>query len=289
MSRGRAWPAPAKINRFLHVTGRRADGFHTLETLFQFITLADELRFGITHDGRVERRGGSPEIAPETDLAVRAARLLRQRTGCRRGAHIEVTKRIPAGGGLGGGSSDAATALVALNRLWGIHLETDDLAVLALELGADVPVFVRGTTAWAEGVGERLTPAEPDTPWLALVNPGVAVATAAVFNDPELTRNTPRTTIRGLDAGATGNDCEAVVRKRYPEVARALDWLTQFAPARMTGTGGCVFAAMPSAAAARAVVRRLPECWRGWAVRGLNRSPLLECLADSDHWGVAKR
>lgn len=286
------WPAPAKINRFLHITGRRPDGFHTLQTLFQFITLADELRFEITGNARIERVNAVPGVPPEADLTVRAARLLQRRAGCCRGVRIQVTKRIPAGGGLGGGSSDAATALVALNHLWGTGLDADELATLALELGADVPVFVRGSAAWAGGVGERLTPAQPDTPWFALVDPGVPVSTAAVFNDPELTRNTPRTTIRGLDAGAAGNDCESVVRKRYPEVSRALDWLTEFAPARMTGTGGCVFAVMASEAAAQAAVRRLPERWRGWAVRGVNRSPLLECMAGrcaTDHWGVAKR
>ncbi len=273
------WPAPAKINRFLHVTGRRADGYHTLQTLFQFISLADDIHITPTADARIERVAGAAAIAPEADLVVRAARALQAGTGSRSGARIAVSKRIPVGGGLGGGSSDAATTLVALNALWRTGLDTAALARIGLELGADVPVFIGGQAAWAEGIGELLTPVTPDTPWFVLVDPGVAVATATVFAAPELTRNTPHTTIRRLDEGPFRNDCEAVVTARYPEVARALDWLAGFAPARLTGTGGCVLAAVPTRAAAEAAVAAVPPGWRAWAVRGRNRSPLLDRLA----------
>ena len=273
------WPAPAKLNLFLHITGRRADGYHELQTLFQFLTFGDWLYFDLQPTGGVHLAGCPAGVAPAQDNDVRAARLLQKATATRAGATIYNTKRLPVGGGLGGGSSDAATTLVVLNRLWKLGLDTDALAALGLELGADVPVFVRGQAAWAEGVGEILTPVTPPEVWFLVVVPPVSVSTADIFSDVELTRDTPRKKIPDLLAGGGRNDCEAVVRHRYPEVAAALDWLGAFSPARMTGTGGCVFAAFDSEAAAQAVADRLPEHLSGFVARGVNRSPLLAAMA----------
>ncbi|MCB1734108.1 MAG: 4-(cytidine 5'-diphospho)-2-C-methyl-D-erythritol kinase [Gammaproteobacteria bacterium] len=274
------WPAPAKINLFLHIVGRRPDGFHLLQTVFQFVDWCDWLSFEVNDSGAVTRRGGLAHVPEDADLTVRAARLLQAETGCRKGVQIAIDKRLPEGGGLGGGSSDAATVLVALNRLWDLELGVDRLAELGLSLGADVPVFVRGHAAWAEGVGECLTPVEPETPWYALVVPEIKVNTGRVFQDPELTRNTPLTTIRALlDGGSAGighNDCETVVRQRYPEVDAAFTHLARFAPPRMTGTGATVFAAFSSRESAQAAISDLPKTWQGRVARGLNRSPLMD-------------
>jgi 4-diphosphocytidyl-2-C-methyl-D-erythritol kinase len=269
-----SWPAPGKLNLFLHVVGRRPDGYHLLQTAFQFIDLCDELRFWARPPGVIERVGDVPGVAAADDLTIRAARWMAERAPSEAGVAIEVHKVLPMQGGVGGGSSDAATTLVALNELWGLGYSIDRLAEGALRLGADVPVFVRQRAAWAEGVGERLTPAEfPEAVYL-LVQPAAAVATAEVFKAPELTRDSPVITIRGFLRAGGRNDCEPVVRRRYPAVAEALDWVGQFAAARLTGTGSCVFAVMPDAEAAQAALARLPGGWRGWVVRGLNRSPL---------------
>jgi 4-diphosphocytidyl-2-C-methyl-D-erythritol kinase len=276
LGRPEAWPAPGKLNLFLHVVGRRDDGYHLLQTAFQFIDLADEIRFFRRPDGVIERLGDVPGVAPEADLTVRAARRLASRAAVGLpGVAIEVTKRLPMQGGVGGGSSDAATILVALNELWGLGLDDDELAGLGLELGADVPVFVRGRAAWAEGVGEQLTAVDfPEHVYL-LVRPDATVSTADVFKAPELTRDSPATTIQGFLMAGGRNDCEPVVRKRFPAVAEALDWLGRIAPARLTGTGSCVYAAMPDEAGARAALNQLPARWSGYVVRGMNRSPLV--------------
>ena len=272
------WPAPAKLNLFLHVTGRRPDGYHELQTLFQLIDLSDTVSLSVTDDGRIERPAGPAGVDPDSDLTVRAARALQAAMGCRAGASIRISKRIPMGGGLGGGSSDAATVLLALNHLWGCGLPVDELARLGLPLGADVPVFVRGSSAWAEGVGEQLVPVELPERWYVVIHPGVAVPTRDVFQSPELTRNTPVITIRAFfgPEGSSGsrNDCEPVVRARYPEVADALSWLGNFAPARLTGTGSCIFAAFASAMDAERVAARAPDRWRAFVARGLNVSPV---------------
>jgi 4-diphosphocytidyl-2-C-methyl-D-erythritol kinase len=279
------WPAPAKLNLFLHVTGRRPDGYHELQTLFQLIDLSDTVSLSVTDDGRIERPAGPAGVDPDSDLTVRAAKALQAATGCRAGASIRIAKRIPMGGGLGGGSSDAATVLLALNHLWGCRLPVDELARLGLPLGADVPVFVRGSSAWAEGVGERLVPVELPERWYVVIHPGVAVPTRDVFQSPELTRNTPVITIRaffGPDGGSgSRNDCEPVVRARYPEVADALSWLGNFAPARLTGTGSCIFAAFGSAIDAERVAARAPDRWRSYVARGLNESPVHALLRAS--------
>jgi 4-diphosphocytidyl-2-C-methyl-D-erythritol kinase len=276
-----AWPAPAKLNLCLHIVGRRADGYHLLQSAMQFIDLADELRFYRRPPGQIERVAGPADIPSDQDLAVRAARLLAAHIGSDAGVGIELRKRIPVQGGLGGGSSDAATVLVALNRLWDSTLNVDALAELGLQLGADVPFFVRGQAAWVEGVGERLTPAEfPESVYL-VVKPAAAVSTAEIFQAPELTRNSPITTIRAFLAEGGRNDCEATVRSRYPDVAEALDWLGKVSNPRLTGTGACVFAAMPDGAAAAAVRSTLPARWTGFVTRGSNRSPLLDRLAQA--------
>ena len=272
------WPAPAKLNLFLHITGRRADGYHELQTLFQIVDLCDTVAITVRDDGIVERPVGPSGVAADDDLVVRAARSLQARTGSPLGATLRVLKRIPMGGGLGGGSSDAATTLLALNRLWGCGLEVDELALLGVKLGADVPVFVHGSSAWAEGVGETLTPVELPERWFAIIHPGVGVATGDVFQAPELTRNSPIITIRALFESDWRNDCEGVVRQRYAEVADALDWLSQYGAARLTGTGSCVFADFASAIEAERVAARVPDRWKSFVARGLNFSPLLEQL-----------
>lgn len=276
-----AWPAPAKLNLFLHVLGRRPDGYHELQTAFQLLDLVDELEFRVRDDGLVRRLDGPPEVPAENDLVVRAARLLRERTGAGQGVDLTVRKRIPLQAGLGGGSSDAATTLVALNELWGTGLDEDGLAALGLELGADVPVFVRGRSAWAEGIGERLTPLALPPRWFAIVRPATAVPTGDIFQAVELTRNTPPITIRSYLRSGGGNDCEAVVVARYPEVRQALEWLGRRGAARLTGTGSCVFAAFEGRDEAVAALAGLPASWRGYVARGLDVSPL---AARRDAW-----
>jgi 4-diphosphocytidyl-2-C-methyl-D-erythritol kinase len=275
------WPAPAKLNLFLHVTGRFPDGYHQLQTLFQLLDRCDRIGLGIRGDGRIERGAGPPGVAPEQDLAVRAARALQRHAGVTLGADIEVIKHIPAGGGLGGGSSDAATVLLGLNELWDTGLGLDELATLGLSLGADVPVFVKGASAWGEGRGERLQPIELPQRWFLVIHPGVAVSTAEIFQAAELTRNSPIITIRAFAEGGAVNVCEPVVRTRYPEVAQALDWLNgqtdangASISARMTGTGACLFASFERAVDAERIAARVPDRWKSFVVRGLNRSPL---------------
>lgn len=272
------WPAPAKLNLFLHINGRRADGYHDLQTVFQLLDWGDEIGIEVTDDPHIERIEGPAAIDPAADLAVRAALALQRATGARQGARIRVRKRVPVGGGLGGGSSDAATVLRVLNRLWGTSLAPAELASLGLALGSDVPIFVHGSSAWAEGRGEKLTPLELPEAWYLVVHPGVAVATAEIFQAPELTRNSPIITIRALSPGQTRNDCEPVVRSRYPAVAAALDWMGARATARLSGTGSCVFASFASAADAERVAARVPDEWSARVARGLNRSPLLAAL-----------
>ena len=273
---GRYWPAPAKLNLFLHVLGRRDDGYHRLQTAFQFLDHGDALAFEQRRDGAVRRPEGMAGLPESDDLAVRAALLLREAAGIKKGVSIRVRKRIPAGGGLGGGSSDAATTFVALNHLWKSDLSTDELARLGLSLGSDIPVFVRGRAAFADGIGEQLQATDWDCPWYLVVDPGCAVSTAEIFAAPELTRNTPETTISGFLSTGGRNDFEPVVRRRYPPVAEALDWLASYGPARMTGTGGCCFIGFDSEVMAQAVLQQLPAAWTGFVARGLNRSPLLD-------------
>ena len=269
------WPAPAKLNLFLHIIGRRDDGYHLLQTVFQFLDFGDRLRFTPRTDGRVQRLNALPGVRPEQDLVVRAARLLQQACDSAQGVDIEVDKRLPMGGGLGGGSSDAATTLVALNHLWQCGLDQMVLARLGLQLGADVPVFIQGQAAWAEGIGEQLMPVELPESWFVVLCPPITVSTAEVFSAPQLRRDCPPITIRDFLAGGdVANVCEPLVRARYPEVDAALRDLDAFAPARMTGTGACVFAAFEEEAVARQAYEALANKWPGFVARGMNTSPL---------------
>lgn len=269
-----SFPAPAKLNLMLRVVGRRADGYHLLQTVFRFIDHGDTLAFSVRRDGAIARVNEVEGVPAESDLCVRAARRLQAAAGVALGVDIELTKRLPLGGGLGGGSSDAATTLLALNRLWGLDLPRTRLLELALELGADVPVFVFGDNALAEGVGERLQPVALPPAWYVVLTPPVAVATAAVFAHPELKRDSKTIRIQSFSAGPAGNDLEPLVCREYPEVGRHLEWLRQFGPAMMTGSGGCVFASFATESDAREVLGRLPADMRGFAARGLERHPL---------------
>ncbi len=279
-----AWPAPAKLNLFLHITGRRADGYHLLQTVFQLLDWGDTVHLRTRVDGIIERSTDLPGVDPHNDLCIRAARLLRATTGCQMGVDIRVDKRIPIGGGLGGGSSDAATVLTALNALWQTQLSPDQLAALGIQLGADVPVFVCGQSAWAEGIGEQLTPVDLPVRSFVILDPRTSVPTAPLFQAPELTRNTPPATIggylSGLNAGTfvATNAFAPVVRARYPQVAAAMDWLGQFGAARLSGSGGCVFAALDTPEQAEAIVAACPAPFRAWRANGVNRSPLLAAL-----------
>lgn len=274
-----ALPAPAKLNLMLHVLGRRADGYHELQTLFQFLDHGDELTFTVRTDGDIRLTPEVHGVDHDNNLVVRAARLLQRHSGCELGADIELTKRLPMGGGLGGGSSDAATTLLGLDHLWQTRLGEDRLADIGLSLGADVPVFVRGHAAFAEGVGERLQPVELSEPWFLVIAPQVSVSTAEIFSDPELTRNTPAITVRSLLAGGGHNDCQPVVEKRYPEVRNALSLLNNFVPARMTGTGACVFGSFPNKGEADRVCRQLPADLPAFVAQGRNISMLHRKLA----------
>ncbi len=270
----RHWPAPAKLNLMLHITGRRQDDYHLLQTVFQFIDFSDSLDFSIRDDDVISRQSDWQVVAEADDLIVHAAKLLQQLSACNLGADINLQKRLPTGGGLGGGSSDAATTLVALNYLWGLELSIEQLAEIGLQLGADVPVFVHGKAAWAEGVGERLTAIEPEESWYLVLRPDCSVSTKEVFNLSDLTRNTPAIRIRDFLEDGGHNDCESVVRNLYPQVAEALDWLAQFAVARMTGTGSCIFAGFDKQQQAESVHEKLPQGWEGFVAKGLNNSPL---------------
>ncbi|WP_275287137.1 4-(cytidine 5'-diphospho)-2-C-methyl-D-erythritol kinase [Halomonas elongata] len=274
-------PAPAKLNRMLHIIGRRDDGYHALQTLFQFLGHGDTLTLAPRADGEIRLDADLTGVSTDDNLILRAARRLKEASGTRSGAHITLDKRLPLGGGLGGGSSDAATTLLGLNRLWSLGLSLERLAALGLELGADVPVFVRGHAAWGEGIGEHLTPVELDTPWFVVVHPGVGISTPSIFGASELTRDTPPITMaRALQGGASSwrNDCEPTVRALYPEVARALDWLGERAPSMLTGTGACIFARLEREEDAEALLAEIPERWHAFKAPGRNRSPLHDAL-----------
>lgn len=266
--------APAKLNLMLQITGQREDGYHLLETVFQFIDLCDRIELSDDPQGGIERLPGNSPVAVETDIMLTAAKLLQARSGVRRGVRIAIEKRIPIGGGLGGGSSDAATCLLGLNQLWQLGLGLDELAAIGLELGADVPVFVRGVAAWATGVGERLQGIELEEPVYLVVDPKIAVSSGEIFAARELTRSCDPITIRAFLRGAGANVCEPVVRARYPQVGAAIDWLQDYAPTRMSGTGGCVFAAFDSLAQAEEVKSRVPEPWAAYVAPGMNRNPV---------------
>ena len=274
------WPSPAKLNLFLYINGRTENGYHELQTLFQFVDHGDELTIQANDSGEITI---SPEIegVPLKDnLIWKAATALQRFANCSYGAHIDLHKILPMGGGIGGGSSNAATALVALNYLWQTNLSDDELAEIGLALGADVPVFVRGFSAFAEGVGEKLSPAHPDEKWYLVVRPNVSIATADIFGHPDLTRNTPKRDLETLLNTPSVNDCEKIVRMLYPEVDKQLSWLLQYAPSRLTGTGSCVFAEFSSKSEAETILAQLSDKVSAFVAQGRNVSPLKETLAE---------
>ncbi len=274
------WPSPAKLNLFLYITGQRSDGYHDLQTLFQFLDYGDTIGIKPRTDGVIRLLTPVAGVPDEENLIVRAARLLMQAATERdclpagSGADLCVEKRLPMGGGLGGGSSNAATVMVALNQLWGCGLSEDELAALGLRLGADVPVFVRGHAAFAEGVGDMLTPVDPPQKWYLVMHPGVSIPTPVIFNDPELPRNTPKRSINTLLNCEFSNDCEVIARKRFRKVDAALSWLLEYAPSRLTGTGACVFAEFDTESFARQVLEQAPDWLNGFVAQGVNLSPL---------------
>ncbi|HDM8204035.1 4-(cytidine 5'-diphospho)-2-C-methyl-D-erythritol kinase [Vibrio harveyi] len=274
------WPSPAKLNLFLYINGRTENGYHELQTLFQFVDHGDELTIQANESGEITI---SPEIEGvplQDNLIWKAATALQRYAKCSYGAHIDLHKILPMGGGIGGGSSNAATTLVALNYLWQTHLSDDELAEIGLALGADVPVFVRGFAAFAEGVGEKLSPAHPDEKWYLVVRPNVSIATADIFGHPDLTRNTPKRDLETLLNTPSVNDCEKIVRMLYPEVDKQLSWLLQYAPSRLTGTGSCVFAEFSSKSEAETILAQLSDKVSAFVAQGRNISPLKETLAE---------
>ena len=274
------WPAPAKLNLMLRILNRRPDGYHNLQTVFQFMQQADSLDFRVRSDGQVRRVNALPGVVEADDLTVRAALLLQTTTGSVFGADIRLEKQLPFGAGLGGGSSDAATVLVALNQLWGCGLSRVELAALGMQLGADVPVFVQGKAAWAEGIGERLQPLDLPEPYYLVLIPACQISTAKIFSNQQLTRDSSAITIRDFMTGSHENHCLPVVLKHFPPVAEAFAWLQQTAQARLTGTGACVFAEFSDLATAQDVLERIPAQCRGFVTQGLNQSPLYQCVED---------
>jgi 4-diphosphocytidyl-2-C-methyl-D-erythritol kinase len=270
------WPAPAKLNLFLHITRQREDGYHELQTLFQFLDYGDSLQFAIRDDGEIKRSTSIEAVTQSSDLTLRAAKSLQDFSKCSLGVEIEMKKRLPIGAGLGGGSSDAATTLIALNELWNLRISMEELAEIGLKLGADVPVFIRGFCAWAEGIGEQLTPVDLPETWYLVITPSVTVPTAALFAASELTRDARPITIRDYFAGAAINVFQDVVKQRYPEVGQVLDWVAaQGLAGQMTGTGSSIFAALSDEAAAQKIKRRVPQQWRVFIAKGINESPLI--------------
>ena len=267
-------PAPAKLNLMLHILGRRPDGYHELQTIFQFLDYGDELSFALREDGEVRLQTEIADVPHDSNLIVKAARALKEQSDCELGVDIWLKKVLPMGGGIGGGSSDAATTLLGLNHLWQLGWDEDRLAALGLKLGADVPVFVRGHAAFAEGVGEILTPVDPEEPWYVVLVPQVSVSTAEIFSDPLLTRDTPPIKVRPVPKGNSRNDCLPVVARRYSDVRNALNLLGKFTEAKLTGTGSCVFGAFPNKAEADKVSALLTETLTGFVAKGSNASML---------------
>jgi 4-diphosphocytidyl-2-C-methyl-D-erythritol kinase len=279
LSSGLTVLSPAKLNLFLHITGRRADGYHTLQTAFQLLDWGDTMQFTPNNSGEIRLAIRDLGIANEENLIVRAARMLQLAAGSNPpGVDIIVDKQIPAGGGLGGGSSNAATTLLVLNQLWGLNRDSDYLQLMGAKLGADVPVFVAGSSAWAEGIGEILTPLELPQYWYLIIQPDCHVSTAKIFSCGQLTRDTSPIKLAAFFRGDSRNDCQEIVRSLYPEVDNTLKWLNKFGEAKLTGTGACVFASFETRVEVDAVMRQLPENWVGFVARGINKSPVLSSL-----------
>ncbi|QDJ12520.1 4-(cytidine 5'-diphospho)-2-C-methyl-D-erythritol kinase [Mergibacter septicus] len=272
------FPCPAKLNLFLYINNRRTDGYHELQTLFQFLDYGDWLTVNLRDDSKINLFPELPNIPTEQNLIFRAATLLQQTTQCHLGADLYLEKILPQGGGLGGGSSNAATTLVALNHLWQTGLSLENLAELGLTLGADVPVFIQGYAAFAEGIGEKLIQCEPAEKYYLVLKPNVSISTVDIFQAEHLPRNTPKRSLTDLLCQKYSNDCEKIVREKYSEVELAIKWLIQYAPTRLTGTGACVFAEFDTQEKAKFVYQQKPSYWEGFIAQGLNRSPLHQYL-----------
>ena len=279
-----AWTAPAKLNLFLHITGRREDGYHLLQTIFQFVEFGDKLFFEVTRDGKISLSPKLDGVDESENIIVKAAKLLQQKTGTPFGVNIELEKRIPMGGGLGGGSSNAATTLLALNKLWNIHFDKQQLMELGITLGADVPVFIYGQTAWAEGVGEKLKTVTAPESWYVIIFPRVNINTGTIFSSEELTRDKLPIRIRDFLDGTTENVFETIVSKRYPEVKEAINWLSQFSKTKLTGTGACIFASFETEQHAQEIAKQVPAKWQAFVTKGSNKTNI-----ERFYWGVAKR
>lgn len=278
MSHRLVLPAPAKLNLFLHITDRRDDGYHLLQTIFQFLDYCDEITLSLNNDGVIRRLTDVPNVPAESDLMVKAATALQQRYAVEAGVDLIIDKKLPMGGGLGGGSSDAATVLHGCNQLWQLGLSTAELAEIGVQLGADVPVFVHGFAAWAEGIGEKLSPVSPSEYWYFVVHPNQSISTAEIFLKEGLTRDCEPIRIAHFLAGQTVNVFEAEVAKSCPEVAKALTWLSNYSPARLTGSGSCIFAPFNDRLSAEKALAELPKKWSGFIAKGVNKSPLLSTL-----------
>lgn len=267
-------PSPCKLNLFLHINGRLPNGYHQLQTVFQLLDYGDTLHFEPISAGEITLAPAIEGVAHQDNLIIKAANLLIETTGTRQGAHITLDKRLPMGGGIGGGSSNAATTLVGLNHLWQLGLSYEQLATLGLRLGADVPVFVNGQSAWAEGVGEALTPIELPERWYVVIRPDVHISTAEIFSQKKLTRDTPIIKVAAFLEGGGRNDCQNIVLQHYPQVKEAVEWLSQYSEAKLTGTGSCIFASFANEGEARSVLANRPEHLKGFVAKGVNRSPL---------------
>lgn len=272
-------PAPAKLNLFLHITGRKENGYHNLQTLFQMLDYGDRLEIESNNTGKIELLSTEKSISNKKNLILRAAKALQNYSACDCGAKIILKKKLPIGAGLGGGSSDAATAILGLNAVWNLTLTNAELLNIGSKIGADVPVFISGRTSWAEGIGEKLTPIDTPSKWFLIVTPNIFVSTSKIFSHPSLTRNTHPIKIRATEENFWKNDCQLVVEDLYPEVKKVRQWLTNFAPARMTGTGGSVFSSFSAEDEAEAILKNIPKPWHGFVARGVNKSPALEILS----------
>jgi len=283
-----SFPSPAKLNLFLHINGQRRDGYHELQTLFQFLDYSDTINISVNESAHINLLTQIDSVANDDNLVIKAATLLK-REACQRspllsrlGCDIRLTKILPMGGGLGGGSSNAATMLLALNKLWQLNYSTDYLANLGLKLGADVPVFVRGFAAYAEGIGEKLSPAFPNEYWYLVSKPNCSISTQAIFQSAELPRNTPKMNLAQIKVEQCNNDCQTAVIKSYPEVANLLADLVEYAPSQMTGTGACVFSRFNTKAEALTLQKKLPKGIFSFVAKGLNQSPLVKAIATID-------
>ena len=272
-------PAPAKLNLFLHITGRKENGYHNLQTLFQMLDYGDHLEIESNNTGKIELSSNEKSIPNKENLILRAAKALQNYSTCDCGAKIILKKKLPIGAGLGGGSSDAATAILGLNAVWNLTLTNTELPGIGSKIGADVPVFISGRTSWAEGVGEKLTPIDTPNKWFLIVTPNIFVSTSKIFSHPSLTRNTHPIKIRATEENVWKNDCQLVVEDLYPEVKKVRQWLANYAPARMTGTGGSVFSSFSVEDEAKAILKNIPKPWHGFVAKGVNKSPALEILS----------